>query len=553
MLEQTDEEWTEQYFYFGWWNTVKMGLALLQNAGGSEASSGASQALRSSIVPRIRQAVQQGLQQLRSEVISRGSLDEVTAAESLRHITSDLLHDMETRLITDGSVSLKRPQMLHALHVALRVSCVEALVAVEEEKQRKAMEDLFAQKALIEEHFLLIVQANKGDIERATNFASLYHRSLTHWLDHEVTQLAADVRSQVLQEMPDPQKSAERSFQQSFAAHSWPDVLEYVLDMNAYLEKLYLTVFHQRKLTYVGAAQARVEKRVLGAYHLLKDVIGQWARKETATSPRPNLKPDIVKGASAAPIAQKSVRDLKDFITTHAERVPRNADTAEAHRQLAERLPATADFSIADPKLFAETLQARIGDFADSPEIRQRLAEKLDKALREQSVQAWSLIRGCSEHCPLCGSKCDLVGEHSRHHCSHHLFPAFHGWMDRNTGRPSFNFCLSDEVREGTYECKDGVWRKLEEYLKTDHPNWLPLVGHDHGEAAARDVLHLRAAWVNCREPLLEYFSPMADGCPECWVKDHYEESRALCKADLQVAKDTIRRLRNHTWSPPND
>jgi hypothetical protein len=252
--------------------------------------------------------------------------------------------------------------------------------------------------------------------------------------------------------------------------------------MNAYLEKLYLTVFHQRKLAYVSSAQVRVEKRVLGAYHLLAEVIGQWARREIAASPRPGLGVDVVKGP-AVNLAQRSVRDLKDYITTHAEQVPTNAETAEGHRQLAERLPATADFQIADPTLFAETLQARITDFADSPEIRQRLAEKLDKALREQSVQAWSLIRGCSEHCPLCGSKCDLVGEHARHHCSHHLFPAFHGWMDRNTGLPSFNHCLGCETREGTYECKDGVWRKLEEYLLSDHPSWSSPFARDDGGA----------------------------------------------------------------------
>mmetsp|Transcript_69010 Transcript_69010/g.223777 ORF Transcript_69010/g.223777 Transcript_69010/m.223777 type:complete len:1687 (-) Transcript_69010:90-5150(-) len=549
LLEQTDEEWAEQYFYLGFWNTVKMkGLALLQSA----ESDGASTSLRTNIIPRIRQAVQQGLQQLRSEIVSRAVLDEATAAESLRHITCTILHDMETRLITDASVSLKRPQMLHALHVALRVSCVEALVAVEEDKQRGAMQDLLAQKALIEEHFLLIVQANKGDVERATNFATLYNRSLMHWLDHEVTQLAADVRSQVLHEMPDPQKASERAFQQSFAARSWPDVLEYVLDMNAYLEKCYLTVFHQRKRAYVGAAQSRVEKRVLGAYRLLVDVIGTWARREVEATPRATLGLDVAKGPSSA-LCQKSIKDLKDFIATHAEDVPRSADSAEAHRQLAERLPATADFQITDPQLFAETLQARISDFADSPEIRARLANKLDKALREQSVQAWSLIRGCSEHCPLCGSKCDLVGEHARHHCSHHLFPAFHGWMDRNTGLPSFNHCLGHETREGTYECKDGTWRRLEEYLRSDHPSWLPFVRDDTGASAERDVQHLRAAWVNCREALLEYFSPMADGCPEEWVESFLEEGRALTKADLQVAKDTIRKLRNHTWASSID
>ena len=31
---------------------------------------------------------------------------------------------------------------------------------------------------------------------------------------------------------------------------------------------------------------------------------------------------------------------------------------------------------------------------------------------------------------------------------------------------------------------------------------------------------------------------------PAGWTKDYYEEKRALKKADLQTAKDTIRRLR---------
>merc|ERR1719436_2373518 len=193
----------------------------------------------------------------------------------------------------------------------------------------------------------------------------------------------------------------------------------------------------------------------------------------------------MVKGLTTNRL-QRSVRELKDFIITHAERVPPTADTAEAHRQLSERLPATADFQIADPKLFADTIQARIGDFAQSPEIPRRLVEKLDQALREQSVQAWSLIRGCSERCPLCGSKCDLVGEHARHQCGHHLFPAFHGWMDRNTGLPSFNHCLGMATRDGTYECKDGVWRKFDEYMRSDHPAWLPIVRGDSNAAADR-------------------------------------------------------------------
>jgi len=318
------------------------------------------------------------------------------------------------------------------------------------------------------------------------------------------------------------------------------------LDMNAYLEKMYLTVFHQRKRVFVGPARARVERRVLAAYRVLMDIVAEWARTEA--------KPAQVDRVDMSGTPQReymTVRQLKDFIGTHAERVPPSGESAEAHRQLADRLPATADFQIADTKLFSEALEARLRDYVEGTEISERLGERVEKALREQSLRAWSLIRGCSERCPLCGSKCDLVGEHSHHQCAHHLFPAFHGWMDRNTGLPSFNHCLGQATRLGTYECKDGTWRSLEEYLQADYPAWLPFVHTD--KESNPDEPYLRAAWCNCREPLLEYFAPMAGDCPAEWSYNDLVEPRALAREELDRAKVTIRKLRNHTWAPPED
>lgn len=542
ITEQTDEDWEEQYFHLGWWSDVtRKTFALFQTAGGTD--TGRNRSLRN-LIPRMRQAVSAGLQSFGTEVRQRGALDEATAADGLRHITGVVFQDIEARLLQELSVTLKRPQVLHALHVGLRLACVEALVAVEADKQAKAMADLLAEKTRVEEHFLLIVKDNKGDVERATNFATLYHHMLNGWMDHEVMRLAADVRNQVLQEMPNPQKSSDRAFQQSFTAKNWQDILEYVLDENAYLEKTFLLLFHQRKRPLVGAGRSRLEKRVRATYCVLQDLARQWARE--GKSDLPKLELDVTKPPAGE---HRSVREFKDFVVLHADRGPAGGESAESHRQLADRLPQTANFSISDPKLFADTFQARVGDIIDSSEIGARLQEKLSKALREQSMQAWQSIRGCSERCPLCGSKCDIVGEHSRHHCSHHLFPAFHGWMDRDTGLPSFNHCSGAETHEGTYECKDGVWRKLEEYLHQDHSAWMPF--NLDVVAAERDVKLLQAAWVNCREPLLEYFAPMTDCCPEEWRHAYYDEGAALTRNNLQVAKDTIRRLRDRTWIPP--
>jgi len=320
--------------------------------------------------------------------------------------------------------------------------------------------------------------------------------------------------------------------------------------MSSFLEKIFLTLFHQKKRAYVKSARSRLERRVTATYRLLQEITNQWARRAAAeTSAVTEV--DVTR----APEKTKplhSVKNLKDFVTTHAERIPADAEKADAHRQLAERLPESADFPINDPRLFAEAFHTHIGDIVESPDIPAHLTKQLEKSLQEQSIRAWSLIRGCSHRCPLCNSKCDMVGEHTRHHCSHHLFPAFHGWMDSNTGLPSFNHCLSCETREGKYQCRDGELRSLEEYLQADHPSWLPFV-HDQ-EAGERDVQLLRAAWVNCREPLLEHFSPMIECCPDEWREAHEEGAAGrLTKADLQTTKDTLRRLRQHTWMPPDE
>ena len=66
--------------------------------------------------------------------------------------------------------------------------------------------------------------------------------------------------------MPDPSKAMQRAFAQSFLARNWPDVLEYCLDVNAYLEKMFLTLFSRRKASVVGSKQPLLEKRVRQVY-----------------------------------------------------------------------------------------------------------------------------------------------------------------------------------------------------------------------------------------------------------------------------------------------
>ena len=59
----------------------------------------------------------------------------------------------------------------------------------------------------------------------------------------------------------------------------------------------------------------------------------------------------------------------------------------------------------------------------------------------------------------------------------------------------------------------------------------------------------LKAAWVNCRVPLLEYFKPMVDEMPAEWEAYH-EPERALKLEKLRQAKDVIRKIREKKFVP---
>ena len=94
-------------------------------------------------------------------------------------------------------------------------------------------------------------------------------------------------------------------------------------------------------------------------------------------------------------------------------------------------------------------------------------------------------VRGCPERCPLCGSKCDLVGEHAHHHTQHHLFPAFHGWIrmrakwkDQST-KQEYTYGTHGTYRFSNHRCTSSG-----RPLLTPNPDCLPnsLTTTVHGE-----------------------------------------------------------------------
>merc|ERR1712124_52810 len=77
----------------------------------------------------------------------------------------------------------------------------------------------------------------------------------------------------------------------------------------------------------------------------------------------------------------------------------------------------------------------------------------------------------------------------------------------------------------------------LEEYLKAEHPEWLPFPVEDK-ELLADSVL--KAAWVNCRTPLLRRYD-MVDSTPAEWITAYQEPARKLGESALEAAEQSLR------------
>merc|ERR1712054_722095 len=95
-----------------------------------------------------------------------------------------------------------------------------------------------------------MIHRHAGDADRAKMLADMFFDMLAReWLDETMVSVAADIRSHCLADMPDASCAAERAYQQAFVERNWDQVLEYVLDVNSYLHKIFSDLFEDRKVS----------------------------------------------------------------------------------------------------------------------------------------------------------------------------------------------------------------------------------------------------------------------------------------------------------------
>jgi len=387
-----------------------------------------------------------------------------------------------------------------------------------------------------EEEFMAMVQKRTSDAGRAKMLADLFFDALAReWLDETLVAVAADIRSQCLADMPDASGAAERAYQQSFVERNWEDVLEYVLDVNVYLHKIFTALFEDRKVSITRVQRPQLAAQLGSLFDALVAAAHRWGHREGGK----RTKLSGLQGALRGLAAESRARPAQTGSNQG------NANHSEAWPLLSERFPVVADFDVEDPARFAQEFSLNIATLLGEAKVDGLVADRLEAALQKQQAQVWALIRGCSAMCPCCGSKCDRVDSHTVHRCGHHLLPAFNGWRVAGTCEAALDSCKSQKNHEAPKrsDYSDHLFPNLEEYLKAEHPEWLPFPRED-GELLADSVL--KAAWVNCRAPLLQRYD-MVDCTPAEWIAAYEEPHRKLDPGAMDVAEE---RLMQYGYSP---
>jgi hypothetical protein len=455
---------------------------------------------------------------------------EETLLDAMRRLNESVQVE-ESRYLTKLGVRLRGGSVafLNACHLCLRHALLGSLVRAEKMRAQHQWQVLQSHRQQTEEEFMAMVQRRSSDTGRAKMLAERFFDTLAReWLDETLVAVAADIRAQCLADMPDASGAAERAYQQAFVERNWEDVVEYVLDVNAYLHKIFSSLFEERKVAITRVQRPQIAAELGGFFDALVSAAQRWGRQEHGRRSRLSSLQGSLRGLAAE---------------SRAGAGGRHGQGQEASQQhywvlLSERFPVLADFEVDDPARFAQEFALHLAALLGEARVEGLVSERLEAALQKQQAQVWALIRGCSAMCPCCGSKCDRVESHTVHRCSHHLLPAFNGWRVAGTCEAALDSCKSSKNHDAPKrsDYSDHLFQNLEEYLKAEHPEWLPFPKEDR-ELLADSVL--KAAWVNCRAPLLQRYD-MVDSTPQEWVEAYEEPHRRLQPDAIEMAESRL-------------
>ena len=482
------------------------------------------------VVPEMKTTVQDFLDKVATALSEKESLD-VAVVTSIVLAASNTAANIEKRCISyfHKRLKLRRAQFVNDLYVYLQEMTAQVVCLADEKRVQGEIKALEEMKEKKRRNFLDMVGEEADDVKRANAFAENYNEMLETWVTSRVLEFTSKIRDQVLKEMPNPEKGAHRAYNASFGTANYRDVLEYCLDVNAYLKKLFTQMFHKQKQAAIEQHETVLREDISTVYRKLGEFAELWQKS--------------LDSAQFKSTDKVHLHDFKEFLQRQA------ADSSQPAAILSYRMAAVTNFpevtnvGIARVDVFSKAFKQQIvGTYL--PLANKTLDDKVAKNMDRERREMWVELKGCTAKCPLCGSKCSLVNYHTDHECAHHVLPAFHGSHCRVTHTTWLKMCRSSENANSRW-CRgeDEPKANLAEYLEfyEDCKAWKksivppdPTLKHVPEEQIQ--------AWMNCKKPLIAHWN-MVDDTPLEWSV--YESKNPLAESEIDDALERLKEFQD--------
>ena len=231
------------------------------------------------VVPKMKATIRTFLDKACCALSQTNKLDAAVITDVVLAVSNTAL-DIETRCLADYDVRLKlhRAPFDNDFYAFLQQTAVQFLCSADEKRAKDENMELAKIKEKKRKNFLDMVGEDADGVKRANAFAENYNEMLETWVQSRVLEFTSKIRDQVLKKMPKPERAADRAYNTSFTRGNYKDVLEYCLDVNAYLKKLFTQTFDKQKQAAIDQHESVLRDDVSTVYRTLGESAEQWRK-----------------------------------------------------------------------------------------------------------------------------------------------------------------------------------------------------------------------------------------------------------------------------------
>ena len=215
-----------------------------------------------------------------------------------------------------------------------------------------------------------MVGEKADDVKRANIFAEEYNEMLETWVNSRVVDFTMNIRTQVRKEMPNAEGAAARAYNASFERGNYRDVLEYCLDVNAYLKKLFTQIFDKQKQAAIDQHESDLRDEVSSVYKTIGESVEQW---QTSLGLGPSQSTGKIQ-----------LYDFKAFLQRRADDSSQPASIRSYRMAAVTNFPEVSNFPIAGAEIFSKAFRKQILNClsAAAKALDDKIAKHMDQQRR---------------------------------------------------------------------------------------------------------------------------------------------------------------------------